>query len=487
MSDTGDTMPAKQSPFRIFFGKFDRELIGLRADQRGNIAVMMAFLLPVLVGFLGLGFEATEWYLQTRYMQNAADAAAIAAATNGSSSYIAEAQAVTQQYGYTNGTNNVTVQPTVVAPNTGLCPSSLYNDNCYQVQITSMVPLWLSQVVGYAGDTTVGGVKEKILSSTAVAQQNTIKQVICLLALSPIGQALRTNGAPNSNFAGCTVMSDSAAGCNGSNLNANYGLAHTNNSGCGNKQKSNIRTVPDPYSYMAPNIPTDTCSLPYPQEPGALPASNQWKGTLNIHASDTLTGAGSGTTYPGLMFCGDVQLTGDTVIDTPDNTTGAVIVIENGQLDLNSYNLTTSNGSAVTILFSGTSGSYSHIPSDSSSHGSTLNIQAPSSSSTAPFPGMAIYQDPNLPAGPGVDLTYNGNRPVWDISGGVYLPNSNVRISGDVAQSSNGADCFVMVASTILINGTSNIYTQSPAGAGCKQGGTQMPIAYIPTRVQLVY
>jgi Flp pilus assembly protein TadG len=489
MSDTGDTMPTKRSPFRMFFEKFARELMGLRADQRGNIAVMMAFLLPVLVGFLGLGFEATEWYLQTRYMQNAADAAAIAAATNGSSSYVLEAKAVAAQYGFVDGTNNVQVrvpQPPL-QPNTGLCPSSLYSDNCYQVQIISMVPLWLSQVVGYAGDGTVNGVKEKTLSSTALAQQNTIKQVICLLALSPTGTALLTNGAPNSNFAGCTVMSDSAGTCNGSNLNARYGLAHSTNSGCGNVQKSNIRPVPDPYAYMAPNIPQDTCSLPYPQEPGALPASNQWKGTLNITASNTLTGAGSGTTYPGLMFCGDVQLTGDTVIDTPDNTTGAVIVIENGQLDLNSYNLRTSNGSAVTIVFSGTSGSYSHIPSDTSSHGSTINIQAPSSSSTAPFPGMAIYQDPSLPAGPGVDLQYNGNRPTWDISGGVYLPNSNVQISGDVAQSSNGADCFVMVASTILINGTSNIYTQSPDGAGCKQGGTKMPTAYIPTRVQLVY
>ena len=479
MSETGDTMLPKRSPFRIFFGKFDRELMGLRADQRGNIAVMMAFLLPVLVGFLGLGFEASEWYLQTRYMQNAADAAAIAAATNGSSSYVAEARAVTKQYGFTNGTNNVTVLATVVAPNTGLCPSSLNGDNCYQVQITSMVPLWLSQVVGYAGDTTVNGVKEKILTSTALAQENINKQVICLLALSQTGTALRTNGAPNSNFAGCTVMSDSASTCNGSNLNANYGLAHTTNNGCGNKQKSNIRTVPDPYAYMAPNIPQDTCS--------SYTAINQWNGSLNITASNTLTGAGSGISYPGLRFCGDVQLTSNVVINTPDDTTGAVIVIENGQLDLNGYDLRTANGSAVTIVFSGNPPSGNHIPTDSSSHGSTLNIQAPSSSSTAPFPGMAIYQDPNLPAGHGVDLQYNGNRPTWDISGGVYLPNANVQVSGDVAQSSNGADCFVMVASTILINGTSNIYSQSPAGAGCKQGGTNMPIAYIPTRVQLVY
>jgi hypothetical protein len=398
---------------------------------------------------------------------------------------------VTRQYGFTNGTNNVTVLPTVVAPNTGLCPSSLNGDNCYQVQITSMVQLWLSQVVGYAGDTTVSGVKEKILSSTALAQQNINKQVICLLALSPIGTALRTNGAPNSNFDGCTVMSDSASTCNGSNLNANYGLAHTTNVGCGNKQKSNIRPVPDPYAYMAPNIPNNTCSSPYPQESkkGSLPAGNLWNGMLNITASNTLTGAGSGTSYPGLMFCGDVQLTGNTVIDTPNDTTGAVIVVENGQLDLNGYTLRTSNGSAVTIVFSGdpTSGSYEHIPSDNSSgQGGKLNIQAPSGiGNPTPFPGMAIYQDPNLTQG--VDLTYKGNNPTLWVSGGVYLPNSNVLVSGDVSQSSNGADCFVMVASTILINGTSNIYQQSPAGAGCKQGGTNMPTAFIPTRVQLVY
>src|SRR3974390_1551726 len=106
-------MLSRQAPFRIFFEKFAHELIGLRADRRGNIAVMMAFLLPVLVAFLGLGFEATEWYQDTRLMQNAADAAAIAAATNNSSNYDIEAKAVTAlpAYGFVDGTNNVTVTP----------------------------------------------------------------------------------------------------------------------------------------------------------------------------------------------------------------------------------------------------------------------------------------------------------------------------------------------------------------------------------------
>jgi len=87
----------------------------------------------------------------------------------------------------------------------------------------------------------------------------------------------------------------------------------------------------------------------------------------------------------------------------------------------------------------------------------------------------------------GVDLTYKGNNPTWDISGGVYLPNSNVKISGAVNKSSNGADCFVMTANTIWINGTSNIYQQTPDGSGCNLAGLNMPSATIPGRTLLVY
>jgi Flp pilus assembly protein TadG len=465
-------MLSKLSRPRIIFANIARDIRRLGANQRGNIAVMMAFLFPIIAGGLGLGFEASNWYLQTRAMQNAADSAAIAAATNNSPNYDVEAKAVAAKYGFVDGTNNVTV----TASNTAACPAG--GNTCYSVTITGMVPLFLSQVVGYAGDTTVNGVKEKTLSSAAIANQSTKQQPICLMALSNSGTALRTNGAPNSNFKGCTVMSDSAATCNGSNLNATYGLAHGTNSGCGITQNSQIPAVPDPYLAMAKNISTNTCgsgASSYPQEPGKhgtpLPTSNLWSGSKSLSGSK--------------QMCGDVQLTGNVVINTPDNTTGAVLVIENGQLDLNGYTLSTASGSAVTIVFSGTSGNYTHAPTDNSTgQGGTLNIQAPSGSS-ALFPGMAIYQDPNLTAG--VDITYKGNNPDWQISGGVYLPKANLQISGDVSRSTNGADCFVMVANTILINGTSNIYQQTPDGSGCKQAGLNMPSATIPGRSQLVY
>ena len=91
----------------------------LRADERGTVAIMMGALLPVLIGTLGLGFEVSYWYMTNRSMQNAADAAAIAAAINACSNYDVEPKAVAALYGFTNGSKNVTV----TVSNTAACPS----------------------------------------------------------------------------------------------------------------------------------------------------------------------------------------------------------------------------------------------------------------------------------------------------------------------------------------------------------------------------
>src|SRR5258708_11285026 len=53
----------------------------LRDDERGTVAIVMGLLIVPLVGALGVGFEVSNWYMNGRGMQNAADAAALAAAT----------------------------------------------------------------------------------------------------------------------------------------------------------------------------------------------------------------------------------------------------------------------------------------------------------------------------------------------------------------------------------------------------------------------
>src|ERR1700720_2886104 len=101
----------------------------LRGDERGAVSVVMGVLMIPLVGALGIGFEVSNWYLKTRGMQNAADAAALAAATNGGANYDVEAKAVAAQYGFVNGANNITV----AASNAASCPSG--GNTCYSVTI----------------------------------------------------------------------------------------------------------------------------------------------------------------------------------------------------------------------------------------------------------------------------------------------------------------------------------------------------------------
>ena len=446
------------------------QLRRIRADQRGAVSVLMGFLMIPLVGALGIGFEVSNWYLTTRGMQNAADTAAIAAATNGGANYAVEAKAVAAVYGFVDGVNTISI----VVTNAAACPDGA--NNCYGVTISGDLPLYLSQIVGYRGNTTLNGAPAQQLGATAVAEPGSQPQNLCLLALasSGVAQGIRTNGAPVANMNGCNVMSNTAAQCNGSNLGAGYGFAHGASNNCGVRPVSNIPVVADPYAYLAANIPplTNQCPGGYPQETHhgnsySVASTNQLSGTLSLSGGNNFK-------------CGDQMLTSNTVINTPIGTP-AVLIVENGQLDLHGFSLTTSTGSAVTVVFSGTNGSYSHAPADNTNgSGGKLDLAAPTS---GPWSGVAMYQDPSLTSG--VDVYAAGNSPAWNISGLVYMPHATVTMKGAVDKASNGGkSCFVMVADNFQISGTAGILTTDIGQ--CAQAGLTMPNATIPARTRLV-
>jgi hypothetical protein len=217
-----------------------------------------------------------------------------------------------------------------------------------------------------------------------------------------------------------------------------------------------VPAVADPYSGIATNIPANTCLL-YPQEPAILPVLNQW-GMTGITTVKTLTDPP--TIANGQIVCGDLKLNGDVTLTTA--SPGSVLLIENGKLDMNGHTLKTAAGSALTIIFSGTTGNYTHAPTG----GGTLDFNAPTSGA---WSGVAIYQDPALTTG--VDISAAGSSPTWNISGLVYLPHSSVLFSGAVNKSSNGASCFALVVDNITINGTGEILK---TGA-CAAAGLNLP------------
>jgi hypothetical protein len=100
-------------------------------------------------------------------------------------------------------------------------------------------------------------------------------------------------------------------------------------------------------------------------------------------------------------------------------------VIRNGNLKLGGKTLT---GSALTIVFSGTNGTWSHVIEDQGPLGKgTLNITAPTS---GPWKGVALYQDPTLTQG--VNFTVSGSQHNLTVSGLFYFPNAEVILSGAV-------------------------------------------------------
>lgn len=428
----------------------------LRGDGRGNVIVPFAFLLPVFLAMTGLGFEGAHWYQTEQSMQNAADAAALAAATNATTSYDKEAKAVAAQYGFVNGANNVVV----TTSNSAACPSG--SNQCYSVAIKAPVRLIFAQLVGYTGDTKVGNAAAQLVTAQAVAIQGSAPRSYCLVGLASSGasQAIRTNGAPKADLTGCSVMSNTDAQCNGHDLKATYGDAAGTSSGCGATQTSKLKPITDPYAGLASNIPPDPCSsyaqIPAKKNGTPLPSSNKLSGTVNWGGNQTI--------------CGDLQLTGDVTLTGSD----LVLVIQNGQLDTNGFTIKTASGAAATIVFSGdNSGSYTHAPTG----GGTIDIAAPTSGA---WSGVAMYQDPDLTSG--VDVSAAGNSPTWDITGLVYLPHASVTFSGAVNKSSNGESCFVMVADNITINGTGSILSTG----GCAKAGLNMPQSQVPSRGKLV-
>jgi hypothetical protein len=85
--------------------------------------------------------------------------------------------------------------------------------------------------------------------------------------------------------------------------------------------------------------------------------------------------------------------------------------------------------------------------------------------------GIAIYQDPALTTG--VDITYAGNNPTWNITGVVYLPHSSVAFKGAVNKSSYGASCLLLVADNVTISGTAAI--EQTTTASCATAGVTLP------------
>lgn len=437
-------------------------LLRLLSCNNAAIGPIAALMLVPISGALAYSIELGSWNYMQRSMQNAADSAALAAATNNNASlmgsdpyYRVEARAAAKRFGFTDGNSNTTVTADRVS-----CPAGTVSGvTCYSATISTKFPLLFSKVVGFNGDTTYGSGRGQSILAMAVAttaggSTGTLTSP-CIWTFVD----LRTTGSPDADLTGCSVLSNGTMTCTGNGLKADYAIAATKPSGrCAANDANDlpvggsVTIPPDPYASLASNIPTAGCST-------SPPTKNNVSQTL-------------------LVYCGGLSLTGNYTITSPNT----VIVVKDGPLNMNGNTLSTAAGASATIILAG---SNAGITGKSNDQG-ILNIQAPDKNSGSVWKGVAIYQDPNAAM---VDTTLAGakNNQAWTITGLVYLPKSNVTIKGAVNHFAGAPTCMVLVANSATVNGTGSIL-QAPTG--CDVAGTTVVNATVTsgtlTRQKLV-
>lgn len=395
-----------------------------RHNESGSYMIVVALLMPVLIGTAGLGTEAVWWLYKHRDMQSAADSGAVSAATAGTN-LATEANSVTASYGYVNGINSVTVavnQPPVSGDHRS-------TPQAVEVIITQLQPRLFSSL--FISGTVV-------IKARAVAIPNS--GVGCVLALNPTASSsVAVSGSNNLNLIKCNLYSDSNASpsltVNGSaKVSANQvgvvgGISGTSNITAPNGIKTGMRPVPDPYANVVLTMP------------GYCDYNNK----IQVKGSTALS--------PG-VYCGDVNV-----------NAGAVLTLSPGIYYFNGANLSvagnaTVTGSGVTLVFTGSGSNWGTATISSNAN---VTLTAPTSGVTE---GIVMYGDRRMPVGTAFNLEGGGTQ---NFGGAIDLPKAALKFSGGNGTTTS---CTQIIADTIAFIGSSSVQVNC-AALGTHAIGTQ--------------
>lgn len=442
--------------------------------SRAAISPLTALMLIPISGAIAYSVEVGSWQYIQRSMQNAADSAALAAATNNASNYDVEGKAAAQKFGFfTSGNTTVKIDPPLPAAGGVGCPGTGFTQ-CYAATVTTKLPLTFSRIVGFNGDTTIGTGRAQTITAYAIASATgggTSYSYGCFYVTANTSDAFRGNGIPDANLTGCSVLSKGGIYCTGTNgTNADYALSSAA-AGTYSGGPVPCASTPTQYGVTLPPIPYGTGSTYDSNATTALANA-----TGSNCASSVPTGNYSGTS---LVLCGNAKLTGNLTITSPNT-----VIVITGSLDLNNKTLSTASGGSATIIFPGTVDPFG---ANSNGTGGTIDIQAPgppaAGGTASPWQGVALYQQQNAGAGTTGKVNFNGANSTARITGAVYLPQENVTINGVVNHSSSGPTCFIVYSYTVTVNGNGSFLNST---AGCTSAGASPPKVAVGFRAKLV-
>lgn len=365
-----------------------------RADD-GNVAVLFALVLPLVIGSSGFGVETTYWYYKRLQLQAAADTAAHAGAMErqggaDEASVTTIASQAARENGYDPSAGTIAVHaPPTSGPSAG--------GNAVEVLLTFTAPRFF---------TALFAPEPVSMSSRAVATFEPASQA-CVLALdATAGRAAFFQGSSTLTLTGCSVMSNSAASdaletSGASTLTADCLIAvggiESSNGGC---RIENAPPAKDPYA-----------NVPNPAPPASCNGNNEFD--------------------PLKRFCNGLKLTGARTLDP------GVYYVSGGDFEV---------GPGADIVGAGVTIYLANGAGVKLNNNHTINISAPTA---GPYAGLLFYGARNSTG----DVKFNGGANSF-FTGAVYFPSRDLDWAGN-HQGVNG--CMHVIGNTVKWTGNSNI------------------------------
>ncbi len=421
---------------------FVRTLAAFIQDRRGTVAIMASITLPVLVGGMALGTEASYWYLSQRKLQQASDLAAYAAATQlrsgrASDKMESAANVIANRSGAREGEDVLVM---FYPPDSGA-----FAADAEAVEIT----LSRSQDRFFTLIYDDGNVAISARSVAAIQGGGDA----CLLALDPTaGGAITVTGSSTVTFDGCDVATNS----NAEDAFLMSGGAVDMTTGCVNSVGGAVTTA---------NLDLTDCLAPREQAPVIEdPYADVVQPTVSGSCSSSSVGKNNQTTIVtptevsslGIMqtrFCGGLDVKGVVTFNA------GLYIVDGGTMRVNAGTLMTGTG----VTFFLTNGA--EIAFNGSA---TMNLSAPTSGALS---GILFFGDR---ADVGVGHLINGTA-ASTLSGAFYTPSADLDYRGNFA-GANG--CTQVITRRISFSGNSSLTVDCTA-AGTRRIAVDETIALV--------
>ena len=393
-----------------------RSLKPLGRNDRGNVLILTALGLPIMLGGAGFGVDTAQWYMWKRELQTAVDAAALSGAFSLAQGFDHEARADAE---LVRNVDVVTLKSKTITLGDWTVGGVVEPDIAVTVTASTERALPFSSMFLNASPTISARAVAAIIPAGTHCMISLEEEASAAITVD--GNALLQLGcgiASNSRAAPAIVL-DGNAQVQASPLSAVGGIQADDANLIGD---STIRPYsieqPDPFEGItySGNPPART----YNKNQPVLEAGT-YTGGLDLQANHTM--------QPG------------------------VYVINGGKLKVNASQTLT--GSNITIILK---------------NGATLEINGTSdidltatvdTSAGAPanMVGVLVFEDVSTSGTTTRTSTINGNADLH-LGGAIYMPTQNIQINGN---SQPTTDCLLLVTKTMDISGSTEIVNTCPA------------------------